>query len=57
MVKKGNTAKFWLSYLDTMERQLYLHAGVQKSSFEARMNAWEYSTAFYFVMNKFNYVR
>ena len=56
MVKKGNTTKFLLSYLDMME-QLYLHVGIQKNSFEARVNAWDYSTAFYFVMNKFNYVR
>ena len=55
MVKKGNTTQFWLSCLDKMEQQHYLHVGIQKNRSEVRMNAWEYFLPFYFVINKFNY--
>ena len=37
--KKGKTARFWLSYLDMMERQHYLHVGIRENSFKVRMNA------------------
>ena len=57
MVKKGKHAQFWLSYLDMMEQQDYLHVGIQENSLEARMNAWEYFIPFYFVLNKLNYAR
>ena len=55
--KKGKTVQFWLSYLDMMEQQHCLHAGIWENSFETRMNAWEYLLPFYFVMNKLNYAR
>ena len=55
MVKKGNTTQFWLSCLDKMEQQHYLHVGIQENRSEVRMNAWEYFLRFYFVINKFNY--
>ena len=55
--KIGKTAQFWLSYLDMMEQQHYLHVDIQENSFETRMNVWKYSLPLYFVMNKLNYAR
>ena len=55
--KKGKTAQFWMSYLDIMEQQHYLHVDIQQNSFAACMNAWEYFLPFYFVMNKLNYAK
>ena len=39
MVKREKTAQFWLSYLDIMEHQHYLHVGIQENRFETQMNA------------------
>ena len=57
MIEKEKTGEFWLSYLDMMEQQHYLHVSIQENSFEARMDAWEYFLPFYFVINKLNYAR
>ena len=53
----GNSAQYWLIYLDLMRMQHVIHRAAQENNFEARLYVWEYFIPFYFVFNKTNYAR
>ena len=38
----GNTAQFWITYMDMVKMQHTVHTAVQENNFEMRLSCWEY---------------
>ena len=53
----GQTAQFWLIYMDMMRIQLQHHTSVQENDFELRLASIESFIPFYFYYNMQNYAR
>ena len=53
--KIGNSAKYWLMYLDLMRLQHEIQRAVQTNDFDMRLDAWNKMLPYYFSFNKTNY--
>ena len=55
--KLGETAKFWLTYLDLMHFQNMIRLAVQENNIDMLIDSWKYFLPWYFALNKTNYAR
>ena len=53
----GQTAKFWMLYLDLMQTQSMAHQAVQENDMDMLIAAWMKFIPMYFALNKMNYAR
>lgn len=53
----GATPRYWMMYVDMIDRQLVMHSAINLNDFDARLRCWQEFLPFYFSMNKTNYAR
>lgn len=53
----GETAQFWLIYMDLMRYQLMGHSAIQENDHEKLLHCWQHFIPMYFALNKLHYAR
>ncbi|XP_066933544.1 uncharacterized protein [Clytia hemisphaerica] len=53
----GNTARFWMIYLDLIRAQTMAHTAIQENDWKSLMHCWKEFLPMYFILNKRNYAR
>ena len=53
----GDTARFWIMYMDLMRIQNLAQSAIQENNFHMVFHAWKEFLPFYFALNKVHYAR